>query len=334
MERLIKKEQKYLTNMKVTNCKVCKGKEIEVVKEIAIFDISSNLARCRNCGFVFVSPQPPLKYLQRYYDERYYDIFSPSKEQDNFLRRILKKILFQIKFCVSTVRARSQVKYILKKLNFDVKENKYRKVLDVGCGNCALLAIFHKLNWQIFGLEPNRYFANHAREHFKFQNIFTGRLNFHGLSGHKFDLITICHILEHAMDPISLLQGAKDLLKEDGIIFLEVRSIHDKSRNIFEFMPRDELYFFSKNTLSKMLEKNNFSLISIDAVDTVELTMYPVMEKIKRGAKNVKIGMLLTNIFFFMKISIIVFLAYVFKYDHARFPKRGENIAIRALVRS
>lgn len=320
-----------LIKAKETTCILCQSKKIIILKKIKIFNLSLNLVKCNVCDLVFVDPLPRPKYLESYYNEKYYDIFTPLEEKDNFIRRILKEILFRIKFLVSTVRARSQIKYILRNVDFDKKENSDRKVLDVGCGNCALLSIFHKLNWQIFGVEPSKYFARQARRRFNFQNIFAGSLQSYKLSNQKFDVITICHILEHVIDPIEILKKAKGLLKEKGVIFIEVRSIHDKSRNIFKRTPRDELYFYSKDTLKKMLETNNFSLVSIDSVDTVELTTYPIMENIGRSIRNFEPVNLLINLFLFMKISIIVFLAYLFKYDHARYPSR-ENIAIRALL--
>jgi SAM-dependent methyltransferase len=319
------------------NCKICNENNYELLKTVKIFNTVSDIVKCKKCNFVFVTPLPSQEYIKRYYSYSYYNYFVPAKDKDGFSKHFFKKFFFKIKFYVSIARARSQVKYILKNGMFDMENIEDKKILDVGCGNGALLSIFHKMKWSVFGLEPNKYFANETKKYLKIDNIFTDTLETHNLLSEKFDLVTICHILEHAVDPINMLLKAKDLLKErkgkdKGKIFLEVRNIHDKSRDLFKFVPKDELYFYSKDTLKKILEKAGFSIVSIDAVDTIELSVYEIIIKLKKNIRELNLIMFLINFYLVLKILIIIFFAYIFRFDHAKYHNFGENIGIRALV--
>ena len=133
----------------------------------------------------------------------------------------------------------------------------------------------------------------------------------------KFDLITCCHVLEHVSSPIEVLEQIKCFSHEDTIFYLEVpledpfdiQLISSKSLfhyfikkimfmnpnfyNFIRYLKRGEdismhehVNFFSVKSLTKLLEKEGFSLIFIDTNELdfcwCKLTVLSFLAKLKK----------------------------------------------------
>ena len=110
------------------------------------------------------------------------------------------------------------------------------KVLDIGCSEGSLLVALQKRAWDVWGVEPTPHFAEVARQRCG-EHIKTGYLEQAGLPYGYFDMITIAQTLEHMPDPMSTLQIIRKLLKDDGVLYIDVPNVlKPKHAKCFAFL--------------------------------------------------------------------------------------------------
>lgn len=231
------------------------------------------LVRCRECGLVFINPQP--EDMAPYYPDTYaqhkpnpYVRFKPSlqrklslfygypgpegnqgkawKHLPRYIELALKKDYFFFKF----------------------PYRRELRLLDVGCGNGIYLMQLKKLGWdpatQLFGLE----FPNEALHHLRDEgiNITEGDLYKNNLPENFFDIITLRHVIEHFPDPSSAMEKIHRSLKPGGEVLIlapNFRSMEalflfrEKWHNIDA--PR-HLFHYTPATMRRLLGKTGFQV--------------------------------------------------------------------------
>lgn len=97
--------------------------------------------------------------------------------------------------------------------------NDNSSVLEIGCGNGNFAEALKKYkNCTVTGIEPNKEDANLARK--KVDKILSGTVeaNLRKLNRKKFDHIVLLDVIEHLVDPVSVLNSLSKLLKDHGTI--------------------------------------------------------------------------------------------------------------------
>ncbi len=139
------------------------------------------------------------------------------------------------------------------------------QMLDVGCGNGAMLQAFGTLfpNWTLFGYEQ-------SSRHRTRVLALPGVVGFHedGLDAidKTFDLITLIHVLEHVRDPEHLLKQLHGSLAAQGVLLIEVPNAIE---NPFDMMIVDHYSHFSATVLSRFVTKLGYEVLCC-ATDWVE----------------------------------------------------------------
>jgi 2-polyprenyl-3-methyl-5-hydroxy-6-metoxy-1,4-benzoquinol methylase len=158
-------------------------------------------------GFFQVHPFPSKDKLQKYYRDKYYQ-----------------------KPVVATYsRKYSEPEIALGKINCEVTDYIYKRirpksrktVLDVGCGEGFFLKGLEMMRWKIFGTD---YSSQGIKIHnpsilkrIRFgpaENVLTELTN----EKKEYSLINLGNILEHVLDPISLLKTTRSLLIANGVL--------------------------------------------------------------------------------------------------------------------
>jgi SAM-dependent methyltransferase len=93
-------------------------------------------------------------------------------------------------------------------------------MLDVGCGNGRLLDRFKLLGWNTYGVELLPRAAQEAR--LQGHQVFVGDIMNFDSQANSYDVVTLCHVLEHLYDPLSTLKKCYELLTDDGLLVIEV----------------------------------------------------------------------------------------------------------------
>ena len=140
-----------------------------------------------------------------------------------------------------------------------------RSVLDFGCGWGFFLAAAKERAWQAHGLEPLPGHAVYARAKFGL-DVLTDTLRDDSFGAESLDAVTAFQVFEHIPDPAGDVQRLHRLLKPGGLILIEVPNIATWGVSILKDRHRhfvqDHLNFFSAETLSDLLTRNGFKILT------------------------------------------------------------------------
>ncbi len=191
---------------------------------------------CKDCKVVFLFPQP-INSLKQLYPSNYYSFDENSRS-----------LAFKIKSWLDKSFFRRQ----LSKL-----PQASLSVLDVGGGTGILCDIIKQADnrvqlTQVVDINENA--AAHAKQkgHFYFQ----GRIEDFDTT-EKFDIILLMNLVEHVANPQQLLQKAKRLLHQDGIIVIQTPNYRSLDARIFRnsnwggyHCPRHWIIFNTENFIA------------------------------------------------------------------------------------
>lgn len=207
--------------------------------------------RCKDCGMVYVSPRLRETITHDLYNDKTYD--------ESYKIKLIPSIDYR-----RNVLGVKKYKQIFE--YFD----KPGKVLDIGCGLGELLSKFQENNWDCTGIEFNEFAADYARTSFNLNIVNKSIYEFDGTD--KYDLIMLWGVLEHFYDPVKILKKINELLKDDGILVLEVPSGDSVLVRYFEQNPQSvdriiegdrHIMLFSVRGFIEMAEKGGFKPVSI-----------------------------------------------------------------------
>ncbi|MEC1305750.1 MULTISPECIES: class I SAM-dependent methyltransferase [Lysinibacillus] len=138
-----------------------------------------------------------------------------------------------------------------------------KNILDVGCGTGWFLEYAKEQGANCFGLELGKELSKFTEERL---NIPIWNCELPDLETDvRFDVITMFDLIEHVVEPLKLIESAKKLLNDSGIILIftphfdsvAIQTMKDKSNLI---MPAEHLSYFTKNTLNFIAEKTNMKV--------------------------------------------------------------------------
>jgi SAM-dependent methyltransferase len=138
------------------------------------------------------------------------------------------------------------------------------RILDFGSGWGFFLAVAKERGWIPYGLEPLPASSVYARATFGL-NIITDTLREETFAPDFFDAITSFQVFEHLPDPAEDLRHLYTMLRQDGILLIEVPNIETWTMRIMKSQHRhfvqDHLNFFSVDSLSQLLFNSGFQVI-------------------------------------------------------------------------
>jgi SAM-dependent methyltransferase len=156
------------------------------------------------------------------------------------------------------------------------------KVLDVGCA-CGDLGVYLKNNrgCEIHGFEYNPESIKIAEETNAYVRIHQTDLNsfspetFNYQS--SFDVIVICDVLEHLLDPLTVLQKLKTFLKKDGFLLMSIPNVTHASIKILllsnkihyrrnGLLDETHLHFFTWRSIYDLLDRATLNVCAVDIV--------------------------------------------------------------------
>ena len=144
-------------------------------------------------------------------------------------------------------------------------------LLDIGCGNGALLRAWNKKypGWTVVGTDYNETFKRDV-EAIGPSARFLSNDEFQQHSG-EYNLLTLIHCIEHIPSPAAFLADARRFLREDGVLLVEVP---DAELNPFDLTIADHASHFFKSTLYDVVEAAGYDVIACgNAVLSKEITL-------------------------------------------------------------
>jgi SAM-dependent methyltransferase len=145
---------------------------------------------------------------------------------------------------------------VLRRLNEIENLPAHGRLLDVGCGNGALLRAFARLQpgWVLAGSDVSDRFRATVESIAGVEQLYTcAPADIPG----KFDLIALMHALEHVPAPRELLAQLRTILSPGGLLLVQVPN---SSQNAFDLLVADHCSHFSQSTLACVVRRAGFDV--------------------------------------------------------------------------
>ncbi len=210
----------------------------------------NEICRCNKCSLLCVYPKPSAQELKRYYSEQMFE-------------RVSEKYSYE--YLPSEARlVYPEEPNDIKKLRYVRRFIRAGRLLDVGCAYGFFLFQARRY-FDVKGLEYSASAVMVAKK--LGLDVTEGEIN--GLrKGSRFDAVTLWDVIEHAANPSEMLAEINKRMNKGGHIFIstgDASAILPKLslKNWALMIPPLHLYFFSRKTISAILEKNGFTVIDI-----------------------------------------------------------------------
>lgn len=214
-------------------------KAAEVYKSSGNRPSEDTIVRCNNCGLVYVNPRLKSENIIEGYSEGSDETF------------------------ISQIGGRE--KTFMQGVNFIERFEKPGKILDVGTAGGSFLAMARKRGWQVYGVELNRWLCSWAGKHYGL-HVQPGTIDSLDYPDSFFDVITLWDVLEHVPNPSEVLRKCHRLLKPGGFVYVNYPDYGSYAARIMKskwvFLLSVHLFYFTRETIAKMLEKTGFQALS------------------------------------------------------------------------
>jgi len=112
--------------------------------------------------------------------------------------------------------------YVYKFARKILKKNNLESVLDIGCRDARkLMKLLFPICNEIYGIDHELYFINYCKKKYKLANFFVDDIENSNLNLNKtFDLIISADVIEHLLDPDSLILYIKRFSHKNSYIIL------------------------------------------------------------------------------------------------------------------
>ncbi len=229
-------------------CDLCERNNTEIIQKA---ETPFQVVRCKNCGLVYVDPQPGRDFMKAHYSEDYYKewIETQMERRVPMWEKRLKKLL---------------------------KYKRRGSLLDVGFGCGTFLNLAKEKGFDVSGTEISEYACQYVQEKLGME-VFCGDLKKARFPGEGFDVVTVWHTLEHVPSPSVTLEEIHRILKKDGVLVVAVPNLNNFITRFLYFLVRWRklklfsvkakelhLYHFSILTLTAILEKTGFRVKKIE----------------------------------------------------------------------
>lgn len=258
------------------------------------------LYTCAGCGSAYLDPRPKAEYIGKAY-AAFYTHTAPEVYNavwggnGNWLSRQLHKDYYNARYGYHLKNALFPGRYIVDRSLLEKAEVDFQmrvrspfasaKLLDVGCGNGSFLLTAKHLGWDASGIEIDPAAVAMAQKAGLAVQI--GTLETVDLAPASFDVITICHVIEHLHDPLKAIQRMFALLKPGGQLWLATPNLEgaghrEFGRDWIHLDPPRHLILFTPDSITKALAQAGFSIVEEKGVPNARFH-YPISWAIREG---------------------------------------------------
>jgi SAM-dependent methyltransferase len=237
-------------------CPLCgeqRAKELLTVSARSQDGALYRVVTCRKCALRYTRPLPQQDEMIALYDEGYQVYAKADTRTRRGLPLNMAALTRAFKASMLWERRRALL------------NRPPGHALDVGCGNGDFLAALKAQGWHVSGTEFSAVACRQARQ--KGITVHQGGLATADFPEATFDTICLWHVLEHLPDPLADLAVARKLLRDDGLLVLEVpNSAHPTFRLCGNDwcqldVPR-HLQHFTPTTLRRCLAQAGFTIVA------------------------------------------------------------------------
>ncbi len=180
----------------------------------------------------------------------------------------------------------------VKKRSFKRKESIFqngttqKSILDIGAGTGDFLEYCRDNKYSVTGTEP----SEAARKIAKQKGIDLYK-SIEEIADHKFDVITMWHVLEHVPNLFECLEQLKDMLKEKGKLIIAVPNFKSYDAEYYKEywaaydVPR-HLWHFSQKSIRTLFDSVEMKVVKVHPLKYDSFYVSLLSEKHKTGKSN------------------------------------------------
>jgi SAM-dependent methyltransferase len=245
-------------------CGASKFRAVRTARERGGFTIRAVV--CRECGHIYLNPRPTLDAYEKFYYHSHYRAYVDQSEIEEINRKRMAEM--------------QAPEYIQKRVAhgerlFDHFAHeilgKDDLVFDFGCGDGAWLEGLRKrCSCRISGSDPDLFYRDYIRKTYGF-DIHIGVMEkmFDALGAEyrgKIKLAIVSGSLQHMVDPMACLKFIRDLLVEDGTLYICNKNVftHKIRLNIpfSSHVSIDHPHYFHRSSYHFMVENAGFEVLA------------------------------------------------------------------------
>lgn len=241
-----------MSRIHYTHCPVCHSAQINpllTVKDHSVSKEAFVIWQCSDCTLRFTQDVPDEDSIGPYYQSQ--DYISHTNTDKGLLNKLYQRVR----------------KYTLgQKADLIISHtNAKGRILDVGAGVGAFLSVMKEKGWEITGIEPDEGARKIAAQNFGVQLQPSHVLG--KLEANSFDAITLWHVLEHVHQLHAYIEQLKNLLNENGKIFIAVPNYTSLDAAAYRTywaaydVPR-HLYHFTPKAMETLVRQHGLRLIA------------------------------------------------------------------------
>jgi SAM-dependent methyltransferase len=207
--------------------------------------------RCLDCGLHYQHPRIDIESIKDYYDDEY--IAHRKKRDWGLLAPVYHYVMDQL----DRKKERIVRPYL--------KAATTGEILDVGCGAGTFLERMRAVNGgRVTGVDFKDFAGAEGFEHIDFH---CGVLYEQDLGRSRYDLVTMWHFLEHDYDPMRTLAAARELMRDDAHLVIEVPRLDSWTFRLYHerwpgLQAPQHTALFDKVSLFRIVEQAGFRPIS------------------------------------------------------------------------
>lgn len=190
--------------------------------------------------------------------------------------------------------------------NKDVRGRTGLKFLDVGCGDGAYLVTKKAEGCECYGVDISVEALSKLKKKHPDIRTHCGELADARWPSDYFDVVNLCHVLEHVPDPEATLREIRRILKPGGLVKISVPNSDSWSRSLFfkcwlgYDSPR-HLWVFSRRNLSILFIRTGFRLSEFRTLENsfsvLGSVIYTVNAQMKRKGELMSLRSIWDNEF-------------------------------------
>lgn len=265
------------------------------------------MVECAGCRLIRLDPQPEPATLHRYYPESYW--FAAGENTAERLEEVYRRFVL-----------RDHVRFVQRALEHSGESG---PIADIGCGGGLFLKLMAQQGVPVIGLDIS---VDAARVAWSVNHVPTvcARLSDAPFPKESCAVVTMFHLLEHLYDPASYIEAARDLLKPEGRLVIQVPNAScwqfllfgdrwnglDVPRHLFDFKRSDLETLLGECGLEPVAWKH-FSLRDNPAglATTLMPSLDPMARRVRRVREKGATRMIKDLVYFGLLLAALPFTA-------------------------
>ena len=228
------------------------------------YGIHPPIVRCRRCGLVYANPRPTAGELRAGYAAMVDPLYVRERRG--------RELTF-----------RRYLDHMVTRLGLDG----HVRLLDVGCHVGVFLEQARAYGWNTWGVEPSQWAVAQAQA--RRLRVIEGMLADTPFEAEYFDVVTLWDVIEHLPDPLGDLRRLARLIRSGGWVCVHTMDVDSLFARLmgrrWPWLMEMHLYYFSRSTLTAMLQRAGFRVVEMGARGRVLRLGYVVSRLVPYSAR-------------------------------------------------